>query len=201
MKKDMKYVYCLKTALFSLFCCLFVSGCSSSLNKDASAENTGIVTIGHSLEVQNTDERLTLSDNKDALAADGLYYATWVLGDSVPYENSDGETVDLYDAQLYLLLGESKNNESAQTNMKTWLAAAEANYVILDDKEVTCNEQTYHIIAYNCKEGNSPYAHGVSAFSVSNSAAVCIELTCRENYEENLETILTDFLNRCSYLN
>lgn len=58
-----------------------------------------------------------------SLSADGLYYALWTTGNSKKYENSDGETVDLYDAQLYLLLGESKTSEAAAESMENWLTA------------------------------------------------------------------------------
>lgn len=50
-------------------------------------------------------------DNKDILAANGLYYASWVNGEPQPYENSEGKTVDLYDAQLTLVVQENKTEE------------------------------------------------------------------------------------------
>ena len=78
-------------------------------------------------------------DNKDALAADGLYYAAWSCGNAKPYENKDGDTVDLYDAQLYLLLGEAKSTENAQHDKNTWLAAAEENYDVQQKEEISCN--------------------------------------------------------------
>ena len=39
----------------------------------------------------------------------------------MPYKNSDGDIVDLYDAQLYLLLGEFTSNEKAQDNRNEWI--------------------------------------------------------------------------------
>lgn len=141
----------------------------------------------------------TLFDNMDALSADGLYYAAWTMGDSEPYENNDGDTVDLYDAQLYFLLGEFKDAESAQNNMDTWLSAGKTNYDIQSEENVICNGQNYLLITYQFIHTDNPYARGVSAFSVFDNNAVCIELTCRENFDEDLKAVLTDFLNGCTY--
>ena len=41
--------------------------------------------MGSSLEVKNTDNRLVLIDDNSALAADGLYYASWGIGNAQPY--------------------------------------------------------------------------------------------------------------------
>lgn len=187
--------------ILTLFCFTFailLVGCSSPL-KEEPVEDLDEITVGHFLKVKNTDERLTLLDKKDALAADGLYYAAWVAGKAEPYENSDGDTVDLYDAQLYLLLGEAKSSEAAQSSMDTWLGAAKTNYEIVKEEEISCNGQSYTILAYNCKSADNPYDRGVSAFGTFASSAVCIELTCREQFEEEIETMLTDFLNNCEY--
>ena len=111
----------MKTKFAILFFCLalLLPGCSAlspNLEKEP-VENKSHLLVGHSLEVENTDSRFILVDDNSALAADGLYYVSWGMGDPTPYENSDGDTADLYDASLYLLLGESKDAASAQ---KTW---------------------------------------------------------------------------------
>ena len=181
---------------------LTLTGCSSSAS---SAENaaaaSGDVTIGNYLSIQNIDSRLTLLNNLDTLSADGLYYASWVIGDAQAFENSDSDTVDLYDASLYLLSGEFKNMQYAQENMDSWLAAAKKNYEILNEEEITCNGQTYSLITYNSTHEDNPYARGISAFGVYENYAVCIELTCRDEFTEDLRDILVDFLDCCSYGN
>ena len=193
-----------KTKLKHITCILFITsaltGCSVL---PSSGGNTVVdseyVTIGDSLTVHNTDERLTLLSNMDALSADGLYYASWTAGSFEPYENSDGDTVDLYDAQLYLLLGEFKNPDAAQQNMDTWLSAAQTNYDVTEEETITCNGQNYTMVTYNFQNEENPYAHGVSAFGVYNNFAVCAELTCGENYQEDLQQMLTNFLDNCTY--
>lgn len=195
-------IYAYRSILFCFLLCSMhiLSGCSYTDLQETQENQSAAVRIGHTLEVANTDKRLTLLDNKDALAADGLYYAAWTAGDSEPYENKDGDTVDLYDAQLYLLLGEAKSAKTAQQDMDTWLAAAKENYEIQKEEERSCNGQAYTIITYSCKSTDTPYARGVSAFSTNQNTAVCIELMCREHYHEDLGEMLTGFLTNCHYI-
>ncbi len=78
--------------LFCLLCLLTtIPGCSSipSAIEKESVENTAFLEVGRHLEVNNTDDSLILYDYKEALASDGLYYASWRIGDAIPYENSD----------------------------------------------------------------------------------------------------------------
>lgn len=180
---------------------LALTGCAglTSVTERDIVVDSEYVTVGGRLTVHNTDSRLTLSDNLDALSADGLYYASWTSGSFEPYENSDGDTVDLYDAHLYLLLGEFKTPDAARTNIDNWLTAGQNNYDITDEQSISCNGQSYTMLVYNFKNEENPYAHGVSAFGVCNDLAVCVELTCRENYQEDLQEMLTDFLDNCSY--
>lgn len=193
----------IKYLLITFLIIFTLTGCASSPLLSSPPEtidtDSDHVVIGHHLTVDNTDNRLTLLSNIDALSADGLYYAAWTMGDSEPYENSDGDTVDLYDAQLYFLLGEFKDAESAQNNVDTWLSAGKANYEILSEENVTCNGQDYLLITYRFTHEDNPYARGVSAFGTFNSDALCIELTCRENFEEDLKAVLLGFLNGCTY--
>lgn len=133
------------------------------------------------------------------LAADGLYYATWVTGSSVPYENSDGKAIDLYDAQLYFLASETPTDDSAREHCNSWLAAAKENYEIKSEDTIICNGHSYTLITYHCVGEDTPYDRGVSAFAACGSTAVCAEFTCLENYEGDLEAILTRFLNGCHY--
>lgn len=185
-------------ALFSLAGYYYVSLPVKEEQEDTWSDS-GFLKVGSDLTIQNADSRLSLLDSKDVLSANGLYYAAWTMGGSEPYENSEGITVDLYDAQLYLVLGEYKDNEEACKNMVKWLDAAKGNYEVLAEEEISCNEQPYSLLTYNCISESNPYERGISAFGVYDSTAVCIELTCREGFEEDLRTILISFLDNCTY--
>lgn len=182
---------------------LTLSGCTSlpaDTESDIEAErDSEYIAVGSRLTVPNTDSRLTLLDKKDALSADGLYYVSWTAGTPEPYVNSEGDTVDLYDAQLYLLLGESKTSEAAEQTTENWLSAGMTNYDVTAEETIVCNGQTYTMLSYRFTNEENPYSRGVSAFGVFENCAVCVEFACQEAYGEDLKEMLTDFLEGCSY--
>ncbi len=157
------------------------------------------VQLGSSLTVTKPDSSLKLSGLYDVLASDGLYYATWVAGNSVDHINADGATVDLYDTQLHLLLGEYPTEENAQANADNWLAATMKNYDVNLEEDVLCGSVSYHVISYDCEDGTNPYDRGISAFTANGKDAVCAELTCVEEFDGDLRTILLNFLEHCDY--
>ncbi len=194
-----KYLLCiLCIAIFSLAGYFFISSPMEQTSGDTWA-NSGYLKVGKNLTIKNADNTLTLLESKDVLSANGLYYATWIMGESTPYVNSEGITVDLYDVQLYLILSEHKNAAEAGNDMTKWMDLGRNNYEVLTEEEIICNGQPYALITYNCVSEDNPYARGISSFGVCNNDAICIELTCRENFEEDLKSILTVFLDNCSY--
>lgn len=191
----------LKFSFCVLCIALLLSGCSifPSGEREDTWTDSGYVAIGHCLTIKNSGSGLSLLENMDVLSADGLYYASFTMGTSQPYENSDGETVDLYDAQLYLVLGEYAASTTAQNNMNKWLTAAKENYQVLQEEEINIDGQLYSLITYRFTNETNPYDRGISAFGMNENNAVCIELTCRENFEDDLRAIMIDFLNHCTY--
>lgn len=197
--KTFPYLICiLCIALFSLAGYFFISSPMNQSREDTWS-SSGFIKIGHDLVINNPYNGLSLLDNKDVLSANGLYYAAWTMGDFELYTNSDGETVDLYDAQLYLVLSEHKDSAQASNDMVKWLDAAKKNYDVLTEEEFVCDGQTYSLITYNCVSEDTPYDRGISAFGVYNKDTICIELTCRKDFEEDLRTILITFLDNCTY--
>lgn len=190
-----KYLLCVFCiAFFSLAGYFFLSSPMEQTGGDTWA-NSGFLKIGKNLTIKNTDNTLTLLECKDVLSANGLYYATWIMGESEPYVNSEGKTVDLYDIQLYLILSEHKNAAEANNDMTKWMDLGRNNYEVLTEEEIIRSGQPYSLITYNCVSEDNPYARGISAFGVINNEAICIELTCRDNFEEDLRTILVTFLD------
>ena len=55
------------------------------------------------------------------------------------------------------------------------------------------------MVTYTFANKENPYARGVSAFGVYENCAVCVELTCQDGYDEDLQEMLIDFLQECSY--
>ena len=100
MNRKTVFYRCQNLCLCFLFCSMYLlSGCASNAPQEALVQKDGSVIVGHTLEIKNNDKRLVPLDNKDALAADGLYYAAWSCGNAKPYENKDGDL--LYVHHLY----------------------------------------------------------------------------------------------------
>lgn len=189
-----------KKLLFPICLFLLLTGCASAPQTAADGQKwmDEWTMIGTSIGI-DAPEQLTFLDSKEALAADGLYYATWVTGSCVPYENSDGDIIDLYDAQLYLLTNEAISEGKAKSSCNTWLSAAKENYEVHTENTEDFNGQAYTLITYDCTNEANPYDRGVSAFGVCGTTAVCAEFTCLENYTEDPETLLAEFLENCHF--
>lgn len=165
-----------------------------------SKEADGSVRIGSILKIASWPDSLTLYDSKDALAAEGLYYASWTSGVSSKYTNEDGVEVDLYPAQVTLLGAERKDSESAQNEIAIWKSASGDNYAVSDTRTETIAGQEYEIITYTMKNPDSPWSGGVSAFGVHGRSAVCVEVTCQSFFSGDPSELLEDLLECVSYL-
>lgn len=188
-----RYLFCIFSLIFLL------TGCSLSVfQSPKTTDDPSDLFVGNLLEIKNTNSRLILLDHKETLAADGLYYLSWGMNPNES-EESSGEDLASYDVQLYLLLGEAANNEEAKLNMDTWITAAQTNYEIIEEKEISCNECSYSVIRYNRNSAENGYTKGISAFGTLEQIAICVELISTENFQEDLESILIEFLNNCFY--
>ena len=155
--------------------------------------------MGSTLVAPAPQDDFVLLDNKDILSANGLYYASWVNGDAQPYENSDGKTVDLYDAQLTLVVQENKTEDKAASAVEGWQTLAQQNYDISDTKTLTAAGQEYTVIQFTYQNESNPYATGVAAFAQRGTSAIEWELSCQDSYSGDALAVLTDFLNGCIY--
>ena len=155
--------------------------------------------VGKTLVAPAPPEGFTLLDNKDILAANGLYYASWVNGEPQPYENSESKTVDLYDAQLTLVVQENKTEEKAASAVSGWQELAQQNYDISDTQTLTAGGQEYTVIQFTYQDESNPYAFGVAAFGQKGTSAIEWELSCQESYTGDALAVLTEFLNGCTY--
>ena len=122
-----KWLCVVVLALAAVLC----TGCGvkdEDLKSDPLVNADGTAPVGSTLVAPAPQDDFVLLDNKDILAANGLYYASWVSGEPQPYENSDGKTVDLYDAQLTLVVQENKTEEKAASAGLAGTGTAELRY-------------------------------------------------------------------------
>lgn len=182
--------------------CLGLTGCGTVLPPEKAADgldwSEDWVTVGGIVGV-DTPEGMDPRENNDALAASGMYYATWSVGESEPYTNAEGDEAQIYDAQIYLLLGGYKSAEEAENTLSQWKSMAELNYAIGETSTQTHNGQEFTVITYTFESEENPYARGASAFGVYRNYAVSVELTCREGFQEDAAQLLGGFLDSCHY--
>ena len=190
-----------KRLLIILVCAalLCLAGCAAGVPSEAvdgTPWSADWITLGHVMGVEKPGHGLTLQDDK---AAKKMYYASWSIGDAQPYTTAEGSETDLYDAQLIFLLADSNTAESAQSNVDEWLDLAKNTYVITDTAQQTYNGQEFTVLTYTFASDNSPFAYGISAFTVYGAYAVSVEFSCQSTFEEDAGEILADVLEHCHY--
>lgn len=182
-------------------CLLCLSGCTHYPDRaaDGTKWDKDWTILGSALGVEEPGDGLTLRDNSSILTGDDLYYATWVIGEPSPYTNEDGKEVEVYDAQLYLLLCGCADGDYARQTMEDWIGREQETYTVLETRTETCNGQEYTVLLYECGSETNPYSRGASAFAVCGNYAVSAELACRESYPGGESEVLLRFLEGCHY--
>ena len=84
---------------------------------------------------------LTLLTNNSVLAGEDTYYASWTAGEPAPYTNADGDEVDLYPAQLYVLLYGCADQAAAESACADFLAREQETYTVQDQRTEEHNAQ------------------------------------------------------------
>lgn len=193
-----------KTAAFLLAGFFFfgLAGCTAppppAQAADGADWSSDWVTVGGMIGV-DTPNGLDPRENNEALAANGMYYATWSAGEAEDYTNADGDDAQLYDAQVYLLLAGCTELEKAEESAAEWLELAQENYVVEQTETLTCNGQTFTVITYTFDSDTNPYIRGASAFGTYSNYAVSVELSCRDSFDSDPLEALTGFLESCHY--
>ncbi len=141
-----------------------------------------------------TPEGFTLNESNDVLSIAGLYYATWTAGQGEPITNAQGKDAVLYDAQIYLLVKECESAEDAETDIADWMQRETGAYETVKST-VTAAGHSYTALELVRAKNENPYHHGAAAFGVIGTNAVSAELLCREGWDGDVITVLTEFLN------
>lgn len=182
--------------------CLVLAGCGKLPDPERAADGLDWdkewITVGGVVGV-DTPEGMTSRENNEALAASGMYYAAWSIGEGEPYTNADGQEAILYDAQVYLLLGGSKSEEEARNALEEWRGMAWEKYDVSGTAEETHNGQGFQIITYTVDSEQNPYGRGASAFGTYRNFAVNVEIACREEFDGDAGALLAQFLDNCHY--
>lgn len=166
---------------------------------DGTPWNKDWAMLGTVLGVEEPGNGFAPKDNHSILTTDDTFYATWVAGDTVPFTNEEGKEVEVYEAQIYLLLYGCADAAAAQEACADWMARERELYTVTGSPSAAHNGVAYQLLVYDCGSDTNPYHNGASAFGVYKNYAVVAELTCREGYAGNAEAQLADFLRCCHF--
>lgn len=174
------------------------SGSASSRDIDTplpEADENGKFIVGNTISAPYRFSGLTLNEYNEALAANGFYYATWIIGEPSSITNSDGENALLYPLQLYMVTYEGTDPADAGSKASGWLAAARKNYTITSERTFSAAGREYTLLEYIFTDASSPFVQGASAFLTSEGeTAVCAELLSVEDKGNFLRETLESFL-------
>ena len=142
---------------------------------------------------------LTLLTNNSVLAGEDTYYASWTAGEPAPYTNADGDEVDLYHAQLYVLLYGCADQAAAESACADFLAREQETYTVQDQRTEEHNAQRYTVLDYTGGSAGNPYGWGSSAFAVRGNYVLVAELLAQDSFDGDVSRMLSAFLDGVHY--
>ena len=142
---------------------------------------------------------LTLLTNNSVLAGEDTYYASWAAGEPAPYTNADGDEVDLYPAQLYVLLYGCADQAAAESACADFLAREQETYTVQDQRTEEHNAQRYTVLDYTGGSAGNPYGRGSSAFAVRGNYVLVAELLAQDSFDGDVSRMLSAFLDGVHY--
>lgn len=142
---------------------------------------------------------LTLLTNNSVLAGEDTYYASWTVGEPAPYTNADGDEVDLYPAQLYVLLYGCADQAAAESACAGFLAREQQTYTVHSQRTEEHNVQRYTVLDYTGGSAGNPYGRGSSAFAVRGNYVLVAELLAQDSFDGDVSRMLSAFLDGVHY--
>lgn len=142
---------------------------------------------------------LTLLTNNSVLAGEDTYYASWTVGEPAPYTNADGDEVDLYPAQLYVLLYGCADQAAAESACAGFLAREQQTYTVHSQRTEEHNAQRYTVLDYTGGSAGNPYGRGSSAFAVRGNYVLVAELLAQDSFDGDVSRMLSAFLDGVHY--
>lgn len=149
--------------------------------------------------IEAPGDGLTLLTNNSVLAGEDTYYASWTAGEPAPYTNADGDEVDLYPAQLYVLLYGCADRAAAESACADFLAREQETYTVQDQRTEEHNTQRYTVLDYTGGSADNPYGRGSSAFAVRGNYVLVAELLAQDSFDGDVSRMLSDFLDGVHY--
>ena len=141
---------------------------------------------------------LDFAEQNDALSLNGIDYAKWTYGEPEKYLGEEGEEVDLYSAEAYVLLREFSNEADASSAVEEWKALEAQSYDMSGGENALYGEQKFEVFTL-LPESESPYVGGIAAFAKRGGFAFSVELMFTEKFDGNADEMLKGFLESFHY--
>ena len=184
--------------LFPLCCILIVLallvGCSAAPREDLHPEWDADWLRFGDLAAMEHPAGFTLNESNDVLSAAGLWYATWTQGNERKIVSDTGRDAKAYDAQIYLIVKECKDEAHAEQETLDWLEREQGSYETGELSQHPVDDQCWRILPLLQGGAENPYTHGAAAFAVRANLAICVELLCADSYDGDVQAILESFL-------
>lgn len=182
-----------RIGILALLAALLLAGCSEPAAQSHPEWDESWFRLGEDIGIEPL-EGFSLNESNDTLSLSGLYYATWTCGDGRDYVNADGEDATVYDAQIYVLLQECGDGETAAQEVKEWIAHEEQSYTCGETSTEVFGTQEFKILPLLFGTEGNPYGSGVAAFAVRENLAISVELVCSDQFTDDPQPVLTQFL-------
>ena len=188
-----------KWMLFLLALCVSLTACASAppeRTADGLDWDSDWTTVGNLLGIE-PKEGWILSRSEDMLAASGTYYAAFLQGEPITYENEEGEEVTVCDAEIHLVL--MLSGAEAEKTAEQWRKLAAERYPEAEQSTVEYAGEPVTISSYPFPAGNGPATLGASASLVQGGTALEVDVITLADYPEKPAQVLADFLSRCHF--
>lgn len=187
-----------QVGIILLAAALLLTGCAGTADQRDPSWDESWTAMGDHLAIE-PPEGFTLNESNDVLSISGLYYATWTCGEGQDYVNSDGKDATVYDGQIYVLLEECSDEESAAADISEWVARECQSYETGAQESLTVGLQEYQLLPLIQGKSSNPYFYGIAAFTVRGQNAISVELVCSERFTGEPREVLKRFLTGFHY--
>lgn len=180
------------TVIFILCLCLALSACGirpPEKASDGTPWNSDWTTMGSIMGVEKP-EGWNLERSEDVLAAEGMFYNVWTMGEAMTYTNENGDEVTAYEAEIHLVAAQSDSPDKAAQMAADWETLTEERYPDRESSTAEYAGQTFTV---------SAYPEGACATGIRNNCAIRVDVIAREGFDKDPAQVLADFLNHCHY--
>lgn len=182
-----------RIGMILLAAALMLTGCAGTASQRDPSWAESWTPIGNHLAIE-PPEGFSLNESNDVLSISGLYYATWTCGEGQSCVNSDGKDATVYDGQIYVLLEECTDGETAAQEVADWIAREKQSYETGAQESLTIGSQEFQILPLIQGKAANPYPFGIAAFAVRGQNAISVELVCSDRFTGNAREALERFL-------